>query len=236
MTSRDFPKNLFVREQDPMYVINNSQEGDKRAEAFRRLKEPIRNGGTQQDQDAVVTVLVYAAANDRQALCRQAAIFALREFQDPRAVEGLKEAYYKASNFQSDSATVIRCLALSAMGNTRNPAAIDLLVKVLREPDVQGAEVDKLQSMDVRIAAARALGNFHTKDAAEALVAALKSDQDPLHMPAYESLVAATGRHLPRDPQVWDDLVRNAGKDGTLYVEPTFTDRVKEILPTSFVP
>ncbi len=240
LTSREFThhpfQSLFAKPDEPMWVINNSQDGDKRARAFKSLREPAQTGGSDQDQEAVVTVLVYAAANDRQALCRTAAICALRDFKDPRAVEGLKEAYYRASSFAPDSATILRCQALAALGHTRNPAAIDLLVKVLREPAVEGAEVDRQQGMDVRIAAARALGNFRTKESSEALVAALKSDQDALHVPAHESLVAATGRRLPADAQLWDDFVNNrTGRDGSAIAgEQSLGDRLLEILPVNF--
>jgi hypothetical protein len=235
VTSREFTiKGMFVH-PDPMYVINSSHDGDKRAKAFRSLREPQANGGTEKDQDAVVTVLVYAATNDQQALCRIAAISALRDFKDPQASKGLIEAYYRASSFPPDSAAVIRLEALSALGNTRNPAAIDLLVKVLREPPVEGPEADKQQKMDERIAAARALGNFKNLVAAKELVVALKSDQEALHVPAHESLIAATGRHLPADPQVWDELLDKAPKDGaTLNIEPTMMDRVLDVLPVAF--
>ena len=120
-------------------------------------------------------------------------------------------------------------------GPIGNPAATDLLVKVLREPEVKGADADRQQSLDVRIAAARALGYFHTKEGVGALVEVLKSDQEPLHVPAYESLVAATNRHLPPDPQVWADVMQQADKDGTpLVVEPSLTDKVLDVLPVSF--
>ncbi len=204
VTSRDFTiKGMFVQ-PDPMYVINSTQDGDKRAKAFRSLREPLANNG---DQD----------------------------FKDPRAAEGLKEAYYRASSFPPDSATVIRLEALSALGHTRNPVAIDLLVKVLHEPPVEGPEADKQQKMDERIAAARALGNFRNVEAAKELVAAMKSDQEALHVPAHESLIAATGRHLPADPKVWDELLQKTPKDSdTLTVEPTFMDHVLDVLPVSF--
>jgi HEAT repeat protein len=235
VTSRDFTiKSMFVH-PDPMYVLNNSHDGDKRAKALRSLREPLANGGTQKDQDAIVTVLVYAATNDQQALCRIAAISSLREFKDPRAAEGLKEAYYRASSFPPDSANVIRLEAISGLGHTGNPTGIDLLVKVLHEPPVEGPETDKQQKMDERIAAARALGNFKNIEAAKELIAAMKSDQEALHVPAHEALIAATGRHLPDDPKVWEDLLQTAPKDGnTLTIEPTFMDHVLDVLPVSF--
>jgi hypothetical protein len=89
--------------------------------------------------------------------------------------------------------------------------------------------------MDERIAAARALGNFKTYTTAKELVAAMKSDQEALHVPAHESLIAATGRHLPADPKVWDELLIEPKQVGdALAIEPTVMDRVLDILPVSF--
>jgi len=238
VTSRDFTiKGYFTSPPDPMYVINNSTDGDKRAKAFRMLREPLANGGTQKDQDAVVTVLVNAAANDRQALCRMAAIQALRDFKDPRAVEGLKDAYYKSENFPKEqmSGSIIRCQALAALGQTRNPAALDLLVKVLKEPPIVGDDQEQ-QKMDEREQAARALGYFNTEQAKEALFGVMKTEQDiGMRKCVYDSLVASTGRHLPDDPQVWDDYLHKPHKDGeAIPGEPGFFDRMMEILPVNF--
>jgi hypothetical protein len=147
----------------------------------------------------------------------------------------LKDAYYRADSFPPETATTLRIQVLSALGTIGNPAATKLLVTVLQEPEVKGADADRQQSLDVRIAAARALGHFPSKESVETLVAVLKSDQEPLHVPAYESLVAATNRHLPPDPQVWADVLQKADKDGTpLVVEPSLTDKVLDILPVSF--
>src|SRR6202011_3617900 len=95
VTRRDFSVNRFFSHPDPLVVLRDSQDADDRARALRALREPLRNGGDVRDQDVVVTVLTTAAMSDRQIVCRLAAISALRHFQDPRAVEGLKEAYYR---------------------------------------------------------------------------------------------------------------------------------------------
>ena len=81
---------------NPLEVVKNSKDGTKRARAIRCLKEPNLNGGTPEQQDLYVSVLNYTAANDSQALCRMAAVDVLRTYRDGRAVDGLKEAYYRA--------------------------------------------------------------------------------------------------------------------------------------------
>ena len=117
VTSREFKFNeMFQPAAPPLQVLETSQDGDKRAKALARLKEPMRHGGTQAEQDTVVKVLVDSATSERQALCRIRALESLRSFHDPRAVEGIKEAYYRAGSFNPDMASVVRIQALEALG------------------------------------------------------------------------------------------------------------------------
>ncbi len=232
VSSRDFHfKDVFKKAPDPMWVIQNSPDGDKKAKALRSLKEPATHGGTQQEQDTVVQVLAWTAANDPQAICRMAAIDTLRHFRDPRAVEALKDAYYRAdgvssagnraprdpaqNGFPQDTASIIRTGVLAALGDTGQPAAVDLLVKALLEPPVEGNEIEKQQKQDERTAAARALGHFPQYQSTEALVTVMRSTPDvALQHRAGEALVKITGKDLPPEPQVWDDFLHNpANKD-----------------------
>lgn len=128
-----------------------------------------------------------------------------------RAIKGLTEAFYNASAFAPETATVIRCEALTALGETGNPAAVELLARVVREPPAEGTELERQQSLDVRTAAARALGNFSHYQATEALVRVMQTEKDiALKDRAYESLVAATGRKLPPDAKEWEQLIHQA--------------------------
>src|SRR5262249_19511664 len=148
---------VFEAAPDPLEVIKSSPDADKRARALRTLDEPLQYGGTQKQQDLIVTVLTHSAVEDEQALCRLAALSKLRTFRDPRAVKALEDAYYRAGSFSPDTATVIRCQALDGLGATEHPDALKVLLKVLREPPVEGAEPERQQKLDERIAAARAL-------------------------------------------------------------------------------
>jgi hypothetical protein len=210
---------IWEKPPEPMTVLRTTTDGDKKAKALRLLREPAQNGGTQQQQDEVVGILVAAATGDPQAWCRQAAIDALRHFRDPRAAEALKDAYYRADSFPPETSVPLKCQALAALGETGNPAAVELLVRVLREPPVEGSEADKQQKMDERIAAAVALGHFRGQGAAaEALASVLRSDGDvALRNRATESLVKITGKDLPADAQAWDDyLHKQGGKDAVV--------------------
>lgn len=220
ISRRDIPftarvHGLFVKE-DPLVVLRDSKDGDDRAKALRRLREPRQHGGSEQEQDTVVAILVTSAKSDPQPLCRLAAIEVLGHFQDPRAVQGLIDAYYQATTFAPDTATVIQCEALTALGKTRHPAAVDLLARVVRapEPAFDVASLERQQEQDRRIAAARALGHFSHYQAAEALVYVLKTNSDvALRQRAHESLVQATGKKLPPEANAWENFLAQQGSD-----------------------
>jgi hypothetical protein len=232
VTSRDFHfKDVFAQRPDPLWVVRNSPDGDKRAKALRALQEPLAHGGTAEQQEVVVQVLLYAAAKDTQPLCRLAAVQSLRTFKDPRAVEGIKDAYYRAGSFNPETANVIRCQALEALGETGSPAAVDLLVQVLREPPVEGPDPDRQQKLDERIAAAHALGHFKSYQATEALVGVLRTDQDvALRQRANESLQAATGKDFPADARVWADFLHQPGNQEALAAQPSLPHKVIQLI------
>jgi HEAT repeat protein len=233
VTSKDFKfKDLYTK-PDPMEVLRTSTDGDRRAAALRRLQEPKQHGGTDQQQDEMIELLAKTATTDKQVLCRMAAIRTLGRFKDPRAAKALQMAYDQASgpdtpvdvrtasytagagNFMPENSTVLRCQTLVAMGETKDPATVDLLVRVLKQPPVDGTAEERQQNLDERIAAARALGNFNQPQAIEALLQVLKTEKDvALHDRAHESLQSATGKKLPADPQAWDEALHPGDKEG----------------------
>jgi HEAT repeat protein len=234
VTSKDFKfKDLYVK-GEPMEVLRTSTDGDRRADAIRRLKEPKQNGGSDQEQDEMIDLLAKTAASDKQVLCRMAAIRTLGRFKDPRAAKALQSAYDQASgpdtsvdvrtaaytagagNFVPENSAVLRCHALIAMGETKDPATVDLLVRVLKQPPVDGTAEERQQNLDERIAAARALGNFSQPQVTEALLQVLKKEKDvALRYRAHESLQSATGKRLPPDPQVWEEYLHQGGNVGS---------------------
>jgi HEAT repeat protein len=207
---KDKVHRLFGPEPDPLVVLRDSADGHDRARALRALREPSRYGGSAEDQDAAVKILASAASTERFAACRLAAIQTLRQYRDPRTVKALEDAYYRAGSFGPEIATVIRCQALEALGDTGQSAAVEVLVRVLKEPPVaaEGSETEKLQKNDERLAAARALGKFRHYQATAALVQVLRSDEDiAMRSRAHESLREATGQDLPADAQAWADYL-----------------------------
>src|SRR5262249_25637829 len=127
-----------------------------------------------------------------------------------RAVDGLKDAYYRAGSFDAYVANVLRCQALQALGETGQAAAVETLVRVLREPPAEGPDQDRQQKLDERMAAARALGHFTQDEAKAALVEVLRKEQDvALRACAHESLESATGREIPADAAMWAEYLSN---------------------------
>ncbi len=162
VTSHEFKLNQWFTKSDPYAVLRDSNDGDHRAKAYRQLSEPFAHGGTEQDQTFVVDLLTKGATEESYAVCRLAAIQTLSTFKDPRTALALKDAYYKASKFGPEKATPIRCAALTGLGDIGSPEGVDLLVKVLREPPVEGPDADRRQKMDERHTAAQGAWKVQT--------------------------------------------------------------------------
>ena len=114
-------------------------------------------------------------------------------------------------------AAMIRAQAMTALGETRNPAAVELLARVVREPPAEGPDSDRQLTLDVRVAAARALANFTEYQATEALLHVLQTERDvALRDCAHKSLQAATGKDLPLDAKQWEVVLRQGNGQNTL--------------------
>jgi HEAT repeat protein len=220
VTSQNFNVKHFFNKPSPFVVLKESTDGDERAKALHALNEPMQNSGSQQDQDAVVKILVTAASTEKQALCRLAAIDALGSFKDPRAVAGLTDAFYNSTTFGPELATRIQCQAVQALGQTGNPQAVKFLVNVVKGPPGEGSEQEKQQVMDVRVAAARALGAFKDPQSLDALLAVLEKDKDvALRDCATASLRNATGKDLPPDAKTWQVAIHGGPGETTAVAE-----------------
>jgi hypothetical protein len=207
VTSRDFKfKTLFVA-PDPMVVLQTSNDGDHRAKALGALKEPILHGGTQADQDEAIKILTAAAVSDKQPICRLQAMQTLGRFKDPRAATALTDAFYRANSFAPETSAMLQCHALKSLGETASPAGIELLTRVVREPRSEGTEVERQNAMDIRLAAARALGHFRDPQSEAALFVVMRTEKDVgLRMCAYEALKISTGKKMPLESKDWESL------------------------------
>jgi len=244
VTSRDFHFGEFFHKPNPFMVLRDSDDGNRRARALRAIEEPKQHDGNDRDQDAVMNILTAAATTERQPLCRLAAIEALGNFRDPRAVSALQEAYFNAGNFPKDKGASgvtteglfggssvssslvlqIKCQTIASLGKTGNPDAVPFLVKILNSPEASKdtAEGERQQTMDERIAAARALGNFKDYKAIEALVHVLQTEKDVALLDrTHDALEACTDRKFPADIQDWGSILHPENSGSQLANQPS---------------
>lgn len=225
---RDDPVGTVFDRRDPMDVMRTSSEGDDRAAAMRKLKEPAAHGRSEPEQEEALRLLTEAAINDPSPVVRVAAIDALGRFRDPRAAKSLTAAYYQAGGtpvdplnpaptatrslagpvgFAPEVASVIRSRAVESLAKSNNPEAVPVLVQI-----ATGVEKTGGSDRDTRLAAVRGLKSMRSQDSVAALakVLAMEKTRDPAMADrAHEGLVALTGQNLPDDPQQWDLAVRN---------------------------
>ncbi len=220
VTSRDFDCSKLFNKPNPFLVLQDSKDGDQRAKALRALHEPKQFGGNDNDQEVVLKILATAATTDPQPLCRLAAIHSLGGFKDPRAVQALTEAFENAPFerphekqprlYSTETATVIQSQVLTALGQTHNPTAVELLVRVAREPAPASSVTDqeRQQWVDRHVAAVRSLGHYNQSQATEALLVVLQKEKNvALRDRAHESLQEATGKKLPPDARAWEEAL-----------------------------
>jgi hypothetical protein len=236
LASHKYRKNLWEHPYSTLFVtpdaaevLRKSEDGEERADALRRLKEPKQHGGTDAQQDEAMQFLTQAATADARPMCRLAAIATLGTYRDPRAAPVLSAAYYAVSNndpapsgkaipskqpFSQEVVTVIRCRALTALGQTGQQSALEALTKAATDPVPEAAsETDKQEARDVRVAAVRALSAYPASvPAATALVQVLRTERPgPLRNRANDALVTITGKDLPPDPDQWQAVLDSSG-------------------------
>ncbi|MCU0705852.1 MAG: HEAT repeat domain-containing protein [Fimbriiglobus sp.] len=234
---REAPFSTLFSSEEPIAVLRNKVDGNERADAMRRLKEPAKQGKGQAEQDESLNILYTAATSDPSPIVRVAAIDALGRFDDPRTVTLLKEAYAKADGVPSDPAraekndlqqaaaldpilmlaptgfepsfvATLRSRTVAAMAGKGSPEAVAFLAQVATsEPTGTDAQLDR----DVRSAAVRGLGKMRSKDSVAALATVLKQEAGRdvvLAQNAHEGLKELTGQDLPADPEKWQAVVQ----------------------------
>jgi HEAT repeat protein len=226
--SRERDLDGYFHPPDPLVVIKESTDGERRARAMVALKEPAQAGGTAQQQEMVLQILVTAAKTDREPLCRLAAIQALGNFRDPRASKTLEEVFQQTKlPFTQDFNARIRQQALRGLEKSGNEDSRHLLVLVARQPgpSVDASSADRQQTQDEKLIAIRALAKYRNPECIETLVYLLETEKDAaLRDRAHQSLQTASGYNLPPDPQVWRATL--AGQNPDVAQQPTLIQRV----------
>lgn len=200
-----FRWHLLTHKDDPLVVLRDSHDGDMRARAYRELKEPKPNGGSDQDQEAMLKILGTAAKSEHSPVCRVAAIETLGQFKDSRAADALVEAFTAPMNF-GDKSPVVRIAIIRSLAETGNPSGVGVLTQAL----AFGPE------MDVRITAAEGLAKFQSSEATTALLKVLKNDKDvALRYEANQSLEKITGKkEMHPNADEWENYFRQIAANG----------------------
>jgi HEAT repeat protein len=246
---REAPLKSMFSSEEPISVLRNKVDGNERADAMRRLKEPAANGKPPAEQDEAMQILWTAATTDPSPIVRVAAIDALGRFTDPRAVGLLKDAYEKADGVPSDPAKLattdltqvasvddiamlaptgfepsfvatLRQRTITALAGKPSPEAVAFVAKVATT--APGASEQQQLDRDVRSAAVRGLGQMRSPEAVTALATVLKQEAGRdvvLAQNAHEGLKTLTGKDLPADPEKWQAVIQPGG--ATVDPKPT---------------
>jgi len=230
ITSRDFKVKDLYKNPDPMTVLRENPDGDARAKAMNRLKEPAKNGRPTAEQDEAVAILSRQAVSAPEPLCRLAAIGALGRFEDSRTTAPLVQAYHSAGgekNFTPEIANQVRTAAISGLGHKHQPEALALLIQVASKVESKPAVTqavsfpgessllnqDSPAVRETRLAALRALGLSHNPQAIPALLPHLSDKDVAMRDEAQKSLEMITGhKNVPPDAQSWQAAIAGGHK------------------------
>lgn len=213
VSSRNFKFAHLYSSPDPLVVLQESDDGWQRSKALAGLQEPLAHGGTQKDQDFYVKILTESAKSDRDPLCRIAAVKTLGRFKDPRAAEALQRVTEQNLTFTGEMNNLLRQEALKSLAQTGSPLAVEQLVKVAKEPPIEGASQDRQEVLDRRLTAIRGLGKYDYPESKETLLYILQKERDAaLRARAHESLVAITGKDYPPEAKAWAEYLHPGGR------------------------
>ena len=207
MTSKEFKFSQFwSAPPSPMQILETSTDGYARAKAFTRLDE-ARNDPTLETKQ--INMLQQAALSDRDVLVRMAAIRTLGRYTDPRDQgRRLLTAIRRRSPPNTKTSSVSR---LSSRLETTSPAeARQMFLTAAKQPAGEltaTSQRDRLEILDERLAAIRALGKYNAPDSIETLVVLVEKEKDvAIKQCAAESLKKHHEEgHLCADGKLWHD-------------------------------
>ena len=218
---------------DPLLVLKNSKDGVRRAQALGELKEPLQNKGTAKDQEMILALLATAAKDDREPICRLAAVRTLGKFHDARAARILEEVHQQQKMpFTPENNSMIRGEALVALEMTKDPEAWKFMIRIARAPAPAANSdlTDRQQTQDEKIVAIRALGNYRNQECLDALKYVMKTEKNvALRDRAMASLEQATNKKWPYKREDWQadkDVQPLPGVPG-----PTFIQQASQWIP-----
>jgi hypothetical protein len=188
-----------------------------RSDAIREFS--MRSTGVDSPEQREITdQLARQMQVEPDPLVRQAVVEAIAEFHTPMAQQVLEAALAD----ESEAVRVACCQALGRRAEAGvadpNNSSVASLANALR------SDAD----IDVRLAAAEALGQFKTQEAIQALVVALE-DRDPaMQYAGVQSMKSITGKDYGPDVQAW----RQFATGGTPPEKtPSVAERLRRVSP-----
>jgi hypothetical protein len=145
-------------------------------------------------------------------LVREAVITAIAEYRTPIAQQVLEAGL-------GDENRAVRTASCRALGRRGEAMSVGGLAQTLREDE----------EIDVRLAAAEALGNIKSPEAVKALAVAL-DDRDPaMQYVGVESMKSITGMDYGGDVKLWRQVA--AGETPPVPPAPSLAERVRSVSP-----
>lgn len=208
LTSRELGvKALWTSPPPPMTVIEKSTDGYARAKALNQLDEP----SDRTDLDKRIQVLQVAATSDRDPLCRIAALRTLGKYKDPRAAKILEDVYFGNPGMSVENNKFIRQQALTSLQVNSPASAKQLFMQAAGQPggSLTGSDQrERMEILDERLTAIRALGKYPQPDAAETLVKLLETEKDTaIRKCAHDALVESQKKEIPADGKAWREYM-----------------------------
>ena len=174
-------------------VIRESRDPSERRRAFEYLGDPKHVGNDEARRDEVAGILTLALAAEADTNLRIVLVRSLGSLGSARAVPGLEQA-------AADKDPTVRIAACKALAHTSAPEAAEKLESLLASDS----------NLDVRLAAADALGSVHTREAASALLAGLQDSDVALRYRCRQSLKEMTGTDHVSDVAAWREEIQTA--------------------------
>ncbi len=182
-----FVDNLWPFEQQQLASVQTPAQRIEKLQAVAALASSTSAA----DQVRTTAELAQQIQAESDPLIREEIVRAIAQFQTPLAASVVAAGLNDADS----SVRIACCQAIAERGDADAVAKLGAVI---------GGDTD----VDVRLAAAKALGNFKGPDVTAALAIGLE-DQDPaLQYQTVQSLRQSTGKNFGQDAKAWREFVR----------------------------
>jgi hypothetical protein len=205
------PKSGLLAQWNPFHkddVYDERQYGPTIDERLAEIRQTAERAESMrpEERDQFAQQFATGLQHESSPAMKMELIRGLGKLQTPMADASLRMAL-------ADADPAIRRVAVETWGTRRSEQAIEVLSQTL------SSDTD----LDVRMAAARALGNYSDRAAVESLGVALDDPNPALQYRAIESLRTATGKDYGGDVAAWRQAVK--GIEPTNFEHPSIVQR-----------